>query len=101
MISFAVDNPIDLYNCCLDNLNDDAKCACLSRMGGCLPTWDDEITDSKGLFLDSHEGLCPVDKKIWREKPCLILRYALFYRNHALELVNRKPLRVVSEEAKG
>jgi len=83
MVSFAVDNPIDLYNCCLDNLNDDAKCACLSRMRCRLPTWDDEITDSKGLFLDSHWGLCPVDKKSGAENLALI---ALLDRNEIVSL---------------
>ena len=72
MISFAVGNPIDQYNCRFNNLGDDAKCACLSRIRCRLPTWDDEITDSKGLFLDSHWGLCPVDKKSGAENLALI-----------------------------
>jgi hypothetical protein len=48
-----------------------------------LPTWDDEITDSKGLFLDSHRGLCPVDKKSGAENLALI---ALLDRNEIVSL---------------
>jgi len=77
MISLTVGNPIDQYYCRFNNLGDDAKCACLPGMRGRTVTWDDEITDSKGLFLDSHWGLCPVDKKIWRVKLNLWLIFML------------------------
>ena len=50
MISFAVGNPIDQYNCRFNNLGDDAKCACLPGIRWRLPTWDDEITGFKLHF---------------------------------------------------
>ena len=67
MMSFARHNPIDLYNCRFNEPFYDAKRVWPRPRNSSTFAYDDEITDSKGLFLDSHGGLCPVDKKIWRE----------------------------------
>ena len=70
-------NPINIHHILALEANDDTKFVESSKVSARVLVWDDEITGSKVLFLDSHRGLCPVDKKIWRAKLNLWLMFML------------------------